>query len=354
MENRSHALLAGLFTLLLGAALVLAALWFRGDTPGTERYLLVSSNSVSGLTSQAAVRYRGVEVGKVENIALDPQNPRTVLVEISLGETTPITTATYAQLGYQGITGLSYVKLEDDNIQGEPLAPTPESMARIELRPSLLDQVGSSGQELISSINEIGDRVKLLLSDENRAHVVNTLESLDRAASHIADVAADLQPAVQELPELAGRIEQALEPLPDLLANLDKSVQTLPGLSKDAGQALRGADQAFASLERLAGEISQRVDTLNKVAASADRVADNADSFGKASDDVSGALLGSTLPQLERLIADLRDNSQRLDRLLIEWREQPQSLLFGSSGRVPGPGESGYAAPTNAREAGRR
>ncbi|MDQ3194864.1 MAG: hypothetical protein M3Q32_00430, partial [Pseudomonadota bacterium] len=122
----------------------------------------------------------------------------------------------------------------------------------------------------------------------------------------------------------------------------------------DASHALQGADQAFASLERLAGEISRRVDTLNSVAASADRVADSVDSFGKASDDISGALLGSTLPQMERLIADLQDNSQRLDRLLIEWREQPQSLLFGSSGRVPGPGERGYAAPADAREPARR
>ncbi|MBC7945061.1 MAG: MCE family protein [Burkholderiales bacterium] len=354
MENRSHALLAGLFTLLLGVAVVLAVLWFRGDTLGTERYLLVSSNSVSGLTPQAAVRYRGVAVGKVESIGLDPLNPRTVLVEISVDKTTPITTATFAQLGYQGVTGLSYVKLDDDSRQGEPLAPTPESMARIELRPSLLDQVGSSGQELIASINEIGDRVKLLLSDENRAHVVNTLESLDRAASHIADVAADLQPAVQALPALTTQIEQTLEPLPDLLAHLDRSVRTLPRLSKDASQALQGADQAFARLERLAGEISQRVDTLNSVAASADRVADSVNSFGKASGDIGSALLGSTLPQLERLIADLQDNSQRLDRLLIEWREQPQSLLFGSSARVPGPGERGYATPAETRQPGPR
>lgn len=342
MENRSHAFLAGLFTLLLGAALVLAVLWFRGDTSDTRRYLLVSRNSVSGLNQQAAVRYRGVEVGKVESVALDTKNPRTVLVQISVVATTPITTATYAQLGYQGITGLSYVRLDDDSRQGEPLAAAEDTMARIELRPSLLDQVGSSGQELIASINEIGDRVKLLLSDENRAHVVHTLESLDQAAARIAAVAEDLQPAVQSLPNLTAHITQTLKPLPDLLVHLDRSAQTVPAVSKDASKTLRSAERAFANLDRLADEIGRRIDTLDRVGRSADRVAASADRVGAAGAEISG----SALPQLERLIADLSDSSKRLDRLLIEWSEQPQSLIFGRSERSPGPGEAGYAAPS--------
>ena len=42
MENRAYALAAGLFTLLLGAAVVVTAMWFSGNTVETVSYVLES------------------------------------------------------------------------------------------------------------------------------------------------------------------------------------------------------------------------------------------------------------------------------------------------------------------------
>jgi len=66
MENRAHALAAGLFVIILSTALAAAVMWFGGDTMMRAKYMLVSEVPVSGLNSQATVRYRGVTVGKVE------------------------------------------------------------------------------------------------------------------------------------------------------------------------------------------------------------------------------------------------------------------------------------------------
>src|SRR5688572_30699319 len=123
MENKAHALAAGLFTLLLGALLVAAAFWIRGEPIANDRYTLYTHGSVSGLNAQADVRYRGVEVGKVESIGFDPKDPRTILVEVSVRAGTPLTRGTYAQLAAQGITGLSYVQLEDDGSSAQPRTP---------------------------------------------------------------------------------------------------------------------------------------------------------------------------------------------------------------------------------------
>ena len=91
MENRAHAFAAGLFTLLLGIGVMVAALWFGGDTIETREYLLVSRHPVSGLNPQAPVRFRGVTVGKVVGIRFDPLEPRTILVEISVATGSPLT-----------------------------------------------------------------------------------------------------------------------------------------------------------------------------------------------------------------------------------------------------------------------
>ena len=56
MENRAHALAAGLFTLILGAALVAVTVWFSKDDLKLVPYTLFTTGSVTGLKTEAPVR----------------------------------------------------------------------------------------------------------------------------------------------------------------------------------------------------------------------------------------------------------------------------------------------------------
>ena len=94
MENRAHALAAGLFTLLLGLGVIAVSAWFGGDTVQMTNYMLVSSHPVSGLNVQAPVRFRGVSVGKVVSISFNPLEPRSIQVEITVRSDTPLTKGT--------------------------------------------------------------------------------------------------------------------------------------------------------------------------------------------------------------------------------------------------------------------
>ena len=58
MENRSHALIAGLFTLLLGIATLLALWWFGGKHEVTRDYLVVTNKNISGIADQRSRRTR--------------------------------------------------------------------------------------------------------------------------------------------------------------------------------------------------------------------------------------------------------------------------------------------------------
>jgi phospholipid/cholesterol/gamma-HCH transport system substrate-binding protein len=121
MESRAHALAAGVFTLLLGLACALAVFWFSGKREATSEYILVSKGNVSGLNTQAQVRFRGIRAGKVQDIELDPNNPRNILITISIASDLPVTKGTTARLNYQGVTGLAYVQIEDGGTSAEPL-----------------------------------------------------------------------------------------------------------------------------------------------------------------------------------------------------------------------------------------
>ena len=73
MENRSYALMTGVFTIALVIAAVLAGLWFNRDRTELVPYEIVTTQSIPGLNPQATVRYRGLEIGRVDEIVFDPR-----------------------------------------------------------------------------------------------------------------------------------------------------------------------------------------------------------------------------------------------------------------------------------------
>lgn len=302
MENRAHALAAGLFTLLLGLAVVAVAAWFGGDTVQTTNYLMVSKHPVSGLNVQAPVRFRGVTVGKVVSIGFDPLEPRMIQVEISVRSDTPLTQGTFAKLGSQGVTGLSYVILDDNGKKPGALVGDGQNLARIDVQPSFMDSVSSSGQEMIENFNEAARRVNVLLGDDNQRQLISTVRNLDQMSGRVASLAATLEPTARALPALLG----------------------------EAGLVLKRADALVVNL-------NQRVDAFERAARGAERLADS-------STALSDAVLTETLPRLNVLADDLQRTSRGLERAINDLNEQPHSLIFGRNPLPPGPGEAGFGA----------
>lgn len=306
MENRAHALAAGLFTLVLGAALAAVALWFSKDELKLVPYALATTSPVTGLKVEAPVRYRGVDVGKVDDISIDAADQGRVRIRIGVREGTPITRSTYAQLGYQGITGLAYVLLGDDGKSTEALRSSAQETALIRMKPSLIDD----GEALFGSFAEISERVKQLLDDENRARVRRTLASLEEAAQRASSVTRKLEPS--------------LEAMPGLIAEA-RSV------ASDTRASIRKADQLISNVNGLALKLDQRVDTLARAVASVEEVGVTA-----------RALSEETVPRVNGFVDALAKDTHALGRVINTLDEQPQSLLFGMPPGAPGPGEPGF------------
>ncbi len=307
MENRAYALMAGLFTLLLGIGVVAAALWFSGNAVENDEYVLVSRYPVSGLNAQAPVRYRGVTVGKVVDIKFDPLDPRAILVRILVQTGTPLSEGTYAQLGSQGVTGLAYVMLDDDGKKPGPLKGEGDQLARIEVRQAFFDSVTASGQEMIVNFNNVAKRVSGLLSDDNQKQLMSTLHNVDQAAARATTLAAAMEPAMK----------------------------ALPALVNDTGIVLKRADTLLANL-------NQRVESFERAAKSAEQL-------GISASALSETMLTESVPRLNVLLDDVQRSSRGLERLLNEINDQPASLIFGRNPMPPGPGEPGFAAQRGAK-----
>jgi phospholipid/cholesterol/gamma-HCH transport system substrate-binding protein len=308
MENKSHALMAGLFTLALLAAAILAGMWLNRDRIEWVPYQIATRLSIPGLSPQAAVRYRGLEVGKVDDIGFDPQVPGQILVHLSLQPDTPVTQSTFATLGYQGVTGIAYVQLDDDGSKPVRVPSSKTHVARIEMRPSLFDELQTRGLAILKQTEQIADSVNHLLTPQNQAAILDTFDKVGKAATAIEAIPRRMEPALARLPQLALKTEQTLG--------------SLDTLAKNASALTSNLNRMATTLQAPDGPMVQLGNAAEQVGIVANRI-----EF-------------ETLP----LAGDLRSSLRTLNRTLEGINDRPQSVLFGSPQVAPGPGEVGFGS----------
>jgi phospholipid/cholesterol/gamma-HCH transport system substrate-binding protein len=303
MENKAHALMAGLFTIALLIAAVFIGVWLNRDQVEWVPYQIATKLSIPGLNPQAAVRYRGFDVGKVDEISFDPNTVGQILVHISVRPDTPITQSTFATLGYQGVTGIAYVQLDDDGSRPVKLHSSRQQIARIEMRPSLFDQLQSRGLAILQQTEEVAKHINHLLEPGNQKAILAAFDNVSKAATEIETFPRQLQPTLARLPALTAQAQQALG--------------SLNTLSKDVSALTTG-------LQAPNGPLTSITNTAERLGSVADR------------------LEHDTLP----LANDARSSIRAFNRTLDNFSERPQSVLFGSPRTAPGPGEPGFAAPS--------
>ena len=302
MENKSHALIAGLFTIGLLVIAVLGAMWMNRDKEDRVPYEIATKLSIPGLNQQAAVRYRGLNVGRVENISFDPQVPGQILVRIGVREDTPVTRSTFAMLGYQGVTGIAYVALDDDGSNPVRVRSDADQVARITLRPSLLNAFEDKGKAILEQAEELTVRINKLLSEQNQQAMLQAFSNVSNAAEQLAQIPRQMQPTLARL----------------------------PALTSDAQRAVQSIDRLSRNLSEMTTAIQAKNGPLERVGRTADNIAAVAEQFEH-----------DLLP----LTYEIRSTLRLFNRTLENINDRPQSIFFGARPDDPGPGEEGFVAP---------
>ena len=119
METRSNQILVGSITLGLLAALVVFIVWLSQFGEGSQKeYDVFFQQSVEGLAKGSAVTFRGVPVGQIRSINLEPRSPQFIRVRISVSEETPVLEGTTATIRGVGFTGVSQIQLDPPEAPG--------------------------------------------------------------------------------------------------------------------------------------------------------------------------------------------------------------------------------------------
>ncbi len=338
MENKSHALAAGAFVLFVAALLVALALWLTRDTVSHKVFELSSRDAVTGLQPQANVRFRGVNVGKVESIGFDPAVRGNVLVRINTNTDAPISKSTFATLGFQGVTGLAFVQLDDTGESKEALATSDDTPARIPLRPSLLSKLADQGTTILVQVEETSRRLNLLLAPENQKTLFAAIHDIGQSAGKFGQAATSLQ----QFSSNANRVlDFQFGPekmnLPKLVDDMETTLKSMQATSQSVGASADEFKGTATELKQLARSVSQPGGTLDKLGQGADALTTVGQSFG-----------ANTLPRLNRTSDEAARTARALGQAAAGLNDNPQALLYGNGALPPGPGEAGFQPPAGA------
>lgn len=320
MEPKVNYVLVGAFVAILGAVVLIGVLWLgKADYRGIyDRYEAYFRESVAGLSVDSTVKYRGVDVGRVKDIALNPDNPEEVKLTLDIARGTPVKTDTIAVLVTQGLTGLATInlaggsreapRLEVSEGQVYPVIKTgPSLFFRLDEAISrLLSEKGLS--KLLADLDLAAKGAADALDEENRTALKRTITDLSdvvhSVAAHRAQIEAGLNGAAQSANNLVKVTAALNEEVPVLLARINKSATALNTMTEELA------------------ETSKAVRSV---------VSDNRPELEQFS--------RHTLPEAGALVVELRQLAGALGRVARDLEREPSSLVFGKTPPPRGPGE---------------
>jgi phospholipid/cholesterol/gamma-HCH transport system substrate-binding protein len=306
--------------------------------PLVETYI---EESVQGLDVGSPMKFRGVLVGKVDDITLTSAvyNTRRRYVLVRIGITSNLFQFPLAdpndptfkselergfrvRLAAQGLTGVAY--LEADYLDPERNPPL-----EIDWQPKY-PYIPSARSRIL----QLGDSVERILQNFEQLDIPQLTSSIEKSLAAITKLAegANVEKIGAQANALLTEVRETNRQLKDLIAS--------PELKSTLVDAAAAASSARQIIERAEKPLNQMLADLPRVAESLEQLAKRLDSVSADLPDTS-AQLRQTVQRLNRLISgqqqdiektvdNLRSISENLKELTDDSKKYPSQLLFGA------------------------
>ena len=297
----------GVVVLFLAAGLLSTGLWLSVGFNQKEYslYTVYLHEAAAGLSQDAPVKYNGVQIGFVNAIKLNKNNPRQVEIILSIEKDTPITTSTSATLISQGITGVTYVGLSAGSPDLTPLQKMPgEPYPVIPAKPSLFNQLDSILKEVSENVNKVGNEAQRIFNDENALYIKNTLANLDKISTVIANDRDNINRSLKNVDVFLVNLAKVSKDFPEITKELKVGVAKFNSLATDMRKASNNVSKTMISGKNTIDKISQQ-----------------------------------TLPPAVLLLQRLNAISANLEKVSNEMRQNPAVVIRGTKPAKHGPGE---------------
>jgi phospholipid/cholesterol/gamma-HCH transport system substrate-binding protein len=254
MEARANYVAVGAFVLAVLAGILVATLWLARVQFQTQYQFFEThvAGPVTGLGVGAPVRLNGIDVGRVTTMALDPKDPRLVILLLQVRDNIEIHSDSVASIESQGLTGVSYVEISGGTL-GSPLLVAAEGQKypQIASRPSSLQEVFDNAPELLSRLLIIADRLEAVLDGKNRSAIAETLVNIRDTTGMLSRRSKDIDQLIADAGTTMHNLADSSATLKSTLANLDRTSGKADGLIASANTTFDHATKLATDLDSL-------------------------------------------------------------------------------------------------------
>ena len=319
MNNKVNYTLVG-FSVLIGLVLMLGFTYWMlkpAKAEETQKYIIYFDESVLGLNLDAPVKYRGIKVGRVIRLRINPHNSEEVEVTAEILKTTPIKEDTVAKLTAQGITGLTYINLSEGSNNTEPLKiKDGQYYPVIKSAPSFFEHfeksLGSVSELLVLALG----RTNELLNDENQKQFAVILNRTAKVMDKV-DILLD--------EKTVAHLQNSAKNLDLLTYKIDKSIPNINKFIQNSIIWENKINNSFASIKNTYLNMGVIMNNMAK-------------SFLHVENNIEDASI-ETLPLLNNTMLEMQQTLIGLDGLIHQYERSPSDVLFKEEKPKRGPGE---------------
>lgn len=312
MENKARYTLVGVFVIIFVIAMSAFLLWqarYNAENGNALEYRVYTKESIAGLNENSFVQYKGLNIGYVEAIGIDPKNNEQIEITLKISTPEIIKRDSYAVIQSQGITGNKNVEINGGTNDSEILPVPKGGSAVIPLKLSFLDRISNDAQGITQKVDMTLTKANRLLDEKNLRNIERILENLNKASSNFNELVLNLNHTVNR--DLAAN----LNTIEQITAKLDKL------LDKNVPRTLEGIDGFTSQWSGLSKEIELFLNEDMK----------------KLVKNVNNSLEGAN--NIDEVLLGLQNTLQRVDGTLDEFNENGGNMIFNTRDIKYGPGE---------------
>ncbi|MFK7903279.1 MAG: MlaD family protein [Nitratireductor sp.] len=346
METRANFVTAGVFclgALMLGFAFIY---WVATRDGNVNLFPLRVKivGEVTGLAPGSAVHFNGIKVGKVEQLAFDPEDPRVVLAFASVKEDTPLRQDTVAVIAPAGLTGGAYIAMRGGTQSAQKLLSYDENglAPLINARPSGLTDV-------LETVRDVADKAEATLStveslvNENRQSLSNTVNNVETFSKTLSDNADGVGKFLQSASKLGDSVNNLSVKLDGTIAGVESlvaavdadkvksTVNNIENFSKNLNASgaqfstlMASVQQAATDLQSFSGNLDKSLKKFDVLvnAIEPEKVQTTINDIGEAAasaktmianaNDITQSVAGRK-EQIEQIISDASEMAKKLN-----------------------------------------
>ena len=319
MNNRVNYTVVGVLVIIVVSLMLGFTYWLMKPEASSDikKYTIYFDESVLGLNIDAPVKYRGITVGKVKLLEINPNNSEQVKATVSILKTTPIKVSTVAKLTSQGITGLTYINLSmGEHLAKDLEAKEGEAYPVIKTVPSFFEHFEKSLGDVSSQLSSTLGQTEKLLGADNQEQMALLLK---RSANVMKKMELLLDDeTIRHMHSSAKNIDEFTQKMNKVMPDVDKFLESSVAWEDDISAS-------FSSIKGSYVGIRESMDEIKRAVASGEF------NFKEMGSDV--------LPAMNQTFVQMQELMIQFENVLEQYNESPSDILYKKEAIKKAPGE---------------